>query len=94
MSFLRFFGWRVHRVSLNQVLEGTLDTRPALVGFWRRSHVVDRHMCQFRWWLVWFQASGASGLGDRICYTPLIQLIDSRISRLGHLGPCLRLPLY
>ena len=93
MSFLRFFGYRVRRVDLNWVLEGTPDTRPALVGFWRRSHVVDHHMCWFRWWLAWFQESGTSGSSDRICCTPLIQWIDSGFSCLGDLGPCLRLPL-
>ena len=93
MSFLRFFGYRVRRVDLNWVLEGTPDTRPTLVGFWRRSHVVDCHMCWFRRWLAWFQESGTSRSSDRICCTPLIQWIDSGFSCLGDLGPCLRLPL-
>ena len=87
------FGWRDYWVGLNWVLEGTPDTRPAPIGFWRRSHAVDRHKCQFRRWQVWFQVSRVSGSGDWIYCTPQIQWIGSRFSHLCHLGPCLRLPL-
>ena len=42
------FRWRVGQVSLNQVSEGTLDTRPTLVGSWKRIPAVDRHKCQLK----------------------------------------------
>ena len=51
----KIFGWRISRVGLIQVLEGTPATRPALVEFWRSSPTVDYHRlwfgrCSDRFW--------------------------------------------
>ena len=42
------FRWKVGRVNLNQVSEGTLDTRPTPVGSWKRIPAANRHKCQFK----------------------------------------------